>query len=172
MKHPAILILDASVLINFLKISRIDLLKKHPSEIIITEHVRDEVTNFFPEQLDLLNAAIADGTIMELVISDIQEISEIIKFRLERTQNRCGMGECSAAIAAKNRGYSLGIDDNPAIKTIKECFPTLRIVRTQDLIVEMIQANILDVAGADKIKTEWEEKHRFKLKLSSFSELL
>lgn len=91
---------------------------------------------------------------------------------MERTQNRCGMGECSAAIAAKNRGYSLAIDDNLAIKLIMEAFPGLEILRTQDLVVEMIQANILDVTTADRIKKEWEEKYRFKLKFLSFAEIL
>jgi predicted nucleic acid-binding protein len=41
---PIILILDASVLINFLCIGRTDLLQHHPASIVITEHVTDEVT--------------------------------------------------------------------------------------------------------------------------------
>lgn len=172
MTHPAIIILDATVLINFLKVRRMDLLKEHPADIIITEHVRSEVTEFYPDQLELLNSAIVDGIVQELVINDFNEVSEIVTFRLEKTQNRCGMGECSATIAAKNRGYSLAIDDNPAIKIIVQTFPNLRIVRTQDMIVEMIQANIIDVATADVIKKEWEEKHRFKLTFLSFAEII
>ena len=41
---PIILILDASVLINFLCIGRTDLLQHHPASIVITEHVPAEVT--------------------------------------------------------------------------------------------------------------------------------
>lgn len=172
MTHPAVIILDATVLINFLKIRRVDLLKEHPANIIITEHVRNEVTEFYPEQLELLDSAITGGIVQELVINNFNEVSEIVMFRLEKTQNRCGMGECSATIAAKNRGYALAIDDNPAIKIIVKNFPQLRIVRTQDIIVEMIQANIIDFVTADVIKKEWEEKHRFKLGFLSFSQII
>jgi hypothetical protein len=122
--------------------------------------------------LELLDSVITDGIVHELVINDFNEVREIVTFRLEKTQNRCGMGECSATIAAQNRSYALAIDDNLAIKFIAKAFPTLRIVRTQDIVVEIIQANIIDVATADVIKKEWEEKHRFKLSFLSFAEIL
>jgi len=45
-------VLETSVLVNFLKIDRVDLLARHPSyEFIITEHVRAEITQHYPDQL-------------------------------------------------------------------------------------------------------------------------
>ena len=172
MTLPPVLILDASVLINFLKISRIDLIQSYPAEIIITEHVRDEVTQFFPEQLAQLEKALADGVIKELIINDLIEIEEIVSFRFQKSQNRLGMGECSATIAAIRRKYSLGIDDNPAIKIILREFPQLPIVRTQDIILQLIRIEALNVAEADAIKEDWELHHRFRLTIKSFSQLL
>jgi hypothetical protein len=39
-------------------------------------------------------------------------------------------------------------------------------------MVSLIRAGILDVAAADRIKNEWAQYHRFKIKTDSFQELL
>jgi hypothetical protein len=40
------------------------------------------------------------------------------------------------------------------------------------VILELIVAGVLDVAAADKIKDDWENQHRFRIKVTSFSDLL
>ena len=100
MTLPPVLILDASVLINFLKMDRVDLIRDYPAKVIITEHVRAEVTIAYHDQLARLEDALSAGIVEELVINDLAEIEQIVRFRTEKSQNRLGMGECSAIIAA------------------------------------------------------------------------
>ena len=85
---------------------------------------------------------------------------------------RLGKGECSAIACAIHRGYALAIDDRRAAREATAAFSDLEIVRTQDLIVSMIDQNLLSIAEADAIKDEWEQRHRFRLTISSFAELL
>ena len=39
-------------------------------------------------------------------------------------------------------------------------------------MVSMIAEALLDIAEADRIKNEWAARHRFRLKLNSFRDLL
>ncbi len=50
--------------------------------------------------------------------------------------------------------------------------PASRILRTADLMVSAIQAGLLTLAEADAIKEMWEKEHRFRLKITSFGDLL
>lgn len=167
-----VLILDASLLINFLKVDRAEIIKAYPAKILITEHVRDEVTSAYPEQLERLNHAIAENIVEILVINDLSEIDEIVNFREEKTQRQLGIGECSAIIMASKRNCSIGIDDGPAIKVIRKEFPSLSIVQTTDLVVEAVRRDVINIEEADTLKEVWATQHRFKLKIKSFSELL
>lgn len=167
-----ILILDASVLINFLKVNRVDLLSRLDTDLVITEHVRNEVTEHYSEQVVILEQAVADGVITELRIDDLEEIEAVNNFRNQPHSKRLGWGECSAIIAASRRGYRLGIDDRRAIEAAKLAFPTIQILRTEDLVVEMIHGKLLTVGEADGIKTEWETLHKFRRPFGSFAELV
>ncbi len=105
-----ILVLDASVLINFLAVDRVDLIQAHPAKILVTEHVREEVTRFYPEQVARLDAAISAGIMEVFVIDDPNEIEEMSTLRSKWGEKRLGVGECSAIVAAKRRGYEIAID--------------------------------------------------------------
>ena len=87
-----------------------------------------------------------------------------------------GAGECSAIAVAVHRGFALAIDDNRAVnRALREAGLArrkLEILRTQDLIVALIRAGVLDIAAADQIKDEWANQHRFRIKGASFSDLL
>ena len=166
------LILDASLLINFLKADRIDLIQCCSPEIMITEHVRDEVTLAYPDQLARLDKAIADRIVEVIVITDLNEIEEIVNFREHKTNRQLGLGECSAIILASKRKCSIGIDDSDAIKMALKEFPELTIVNTVDVVVTAIRSNVLSVTQADELKEEWATRHKFKLKFRSFAELL
>jgi hypothetical protein len=43
---------------------------------------------------------------------------------------------------------------------------------TVGVIVSLIKANVLDHVQADAIKADWETSHEFRLKLSSFAEIV
>ena len=86
-------------------------------------------------------------------------------------EGRIGAGECSAIACAVCSGYKLAIDDKRAIKEARKISAALEIIETQELVVTMIVERLLTIAEADEIKNAWETKHRFKLKIPSFSDV-
>jgi hypothetical protein len=77
---------------------------------------------------------------------------------------------------ALNRGCALAIDDARAIRrAIDEAGiagSPLTILRTQDVIVQLIRAKLLEIGAADALKEDWHLNHRFTIRIGSFAELL
>jgi hypothetical protein len=75
-----------------------------------------------------------------------------------------------------NRGCALAIDDSRAIRrALQEAAlgeNALSILRTQDIVVELIRNGVVSVEAADAIHVDWATNHRFKLKIVSFQDLL
>lgn len=68
-------VLDTSVLINFAKVERLDLLAAHPLySFVVTDHVRGEVSEHYEEQFEAVDSAIQQGILKELVLpkSDVE----------------------------------------------------------------------------------------------------
>lgn len=168
---PAMIVADTSVLINFLRIDRMDLIGAHPDAFLVTDHVATEIID--PIQQSRYATALAAGSLVEQRVDDPVEVA--IFLRLAQ-RGRLGAGERSAIAVALNRGYRLAIQDNRAIRrAIQEAGMSgnaIPIVRTQDIVVELIRCRALTVENADAMLADWARNHRFKLKFSSFSELL
>jgi predicted nucleic acid-binding protein len=166
----AIVVADTSVLINFLRIDRMDLIGRHPQRFLATDHVGAEITSSYPEEQERYQSAVASGLLDTCSVVDPEEVALFLKLG---PGQQLGAGECSAIAVAIRRRYSIAIDDNRAIKrAIREVGAKLEVVRTTDLMVSLIRAGILDVAAADRIKDDWAQYHRFKIKADSFQELL
>jgi predicted nucleic acid-binding protein len=170
---PTIVVADTSVIVNFLRIDRMDLLGMHPEAFMTTDHVGVEITASYPEQQERYQSALDLGHVREERIDDAQETEIFV--RLGRT-GRLGAGERSAIAAAVNRRLSLAIDDSTAIRrAMREAelsASALRIVRTQDIMVRLIRTGAVDLVAADQIRDDWARNHRFRLRIASFSELL
>jgi predicted nucleic acid-binding protein len=163
-------VLDTSVLINFIRIGRLDLLRDHPDyNFIVTDHVRAEIKAYYPQQLAALNAAIADGTLSEIAVTDLAELSDFAQLSALKV---LGAGECSAIAVAKNRSLPLAIDDVRAQKKAKAFCSSLTFLDTVAIVVSLIQKGLLTVAEADAIKADWETNHRFTLKFQSFADII
>ena len=167
--EPAIIVTDASVLINFLRIDRTDLLAGHSHAFLATDHVAAEITDRYPDQQQRFAAALVAGAISETRVTTLEEIQ---LFGSMFAAGRLGAGECSAIALAVHRRYILAIDDRLATTHARRADATLRILSTQDLVVSMIRQGLLDIAEADRIKQEWATRHRFRLKLDSFKDLI
>ncbi|MDE0418960.1 MAG: hypothetical protein OXI95_18800 [bacterium] len=165
--RPAIIVTDASVLINFLRIDRTDLLAGLSHEFIVTDHVAAEVTDRYPDQQQRFAAAVGAGAISETRVATLAELQI---FGSVMATGRLGAGECSAL--AVSRGYILAIDDRLATSHARSASATLRILATQDLVLSMIREGLLIIAEADRIKQEWATRHCFRLALNSFHDLL
>jgi predicted nucleic acid-binding protein len=168
-----IVVADTSVLINFLKIDRMDLVGRYPGRLLATDHVQSELADDYPEQRARYEAAVTGGFLDTCSVTDPAELS---LFGRLGPGVRLGAGECSAIAVALSRGFALAIDDNRAIKiALREAElagKTLIVLRTQDIVVALIQASVLTVEEADRVKAEWEQRHRFRLKVRSFQDLL
>ncbi len=167
--RPAIIITDASVLINFLCIDRIDLIAGHSHTFLATDHVANEVSDRYPDQQQRFASA-RDSWALTLI--PVATAEELRLFASLSATGRLGAGECSAIAVAVQHRYSLAIDDRVASRLARRFDPSLHIVTTQDLIVSMIRQNLLGVEEADRIKNEWSDHHRFRLNLDSFGSLL
>ena len=167
--QPAIIATDASVLINFLRIDRTDLLAGHSHAFLATDHVAAEITDRYPDQQQRFAAAVAAGAISETRVTKPEEIQLFVSLF---AAGRLGAGECSAIALAIHRRYILAIDDRLATTHARRADATLRILATQGLVVSMIREGLLDVSEADRIKQEWATRHRFRLNLASFRDLV
>ncbi len=169
----AIVVADTSVLINFLRIDRMDLIAAHPASFIATDHIAAEIARTYPEQQARYAAALNAAQITEQRVDDP---SELEMFLCLAEKGRLGAGERAAITVALTRGYALAIDDSRAIRrAVQEAAlgeNTLTILRTQDIVVELIRRRVMSVKAADVILVDWRSNHRFKLKIPSFAELL
>jgi predicted nucleic acid-binding protein len=170
---PSKIVADASVIINFLRIDRMDLLGAHADPFITTDHVAAEIADAYPDQQARYRAALDAGHLIEQRVDDPAEVELFL--RLARGQ-RLGAGERSAIAVALKRSYRLAIDDSRAIRrALQEVGVTgnpIEIARTQDIVVELIRRSILSVEGADAIRVDWANHHRFRLQITSFDDLL
>lgn len=168
--EPEHVILDTSVLINFLAVDHMDLLARHPGyRFLITEHVRGEVTAHYSDQVERLNAALTTNALEETRVEAVEELALFAQL----TQNRrLGLGECAAIAAAVHRGHVLAIDDKVARRAALTLSQSLPVIDTQALMVSLIRAGVLSVEDADAIKTDWETNHSFALKVRSFEDIL
>ena len=173
MPSGVIVIADTSVLINFLRIDKMDLIGAHPAAFVATEHVAVEISDNYPEQQARYRAALEAGYLLEERIDDPAEVELFLKLR--RTP-RLGTGECSAISVAINRGHTLAIDDNRAInRALNEAGLIKRhiqLIRTQDILADLTRTGILSIEAADSILSDWATNHRFRLRIQSIAEIL
>ena len=169
----AIVVADTSVLINFLRIDRMDLIGAHPASFIATDHVAAEIADTYPEQQARYAAALNAAQITEQRIDDPAELEIFLRLA---AKGRLGAGERAAIAVALNRGCALAIDDSRAIRRALEeagiAGNPLIILRTQDIVVQIIRDGALTIEAADAIRDDWANNHRFKLKIASFADLL
>lgn len=164
----AVAVTDASVLVNFLRIDRMDLIAGHSHKFIVTDHVADEISDRYPDQQQRFASAVRAGALSQ---QSVTNPSEVALFGKLSASARLGTGECSAIALAVHRRHKLAIDDRRATIQARRTDRTLPVLTTRDLMVSMIGEGMLDISEADSIKDEWAALHRFRLKLASFQDL-
>ncbi len=168
-----IIVADTSVLINFLRIDRMDLISRYPGRFLATDHVKSELADDYPEQQTRYDTAVSAGLLDTCSVTDPAEVALFARLG---PGVRLGAGECSAIAVAISRGHAIAIDDSRAINTAfreaEMVGAQLVVLRTQDVIVSLIRASSLSLDEADHIKADWEQRHRFRLKFQSFRDVL
>src|SRR4051812_3856951 len=119
------IIIETSTLINFLRISRVDLLAGLTSyRFVVTDHVRADVRAHYPAQLSNLEFALLAGHLIEIPLTAPAEHAVFAEMK----KHRLGDGECSAIAAASVRGLPLAIDDIRAKKKAAAHKPAIRLI--------------------------------------------
>lgn len=163
-------IIDTSVLVNFLKIDRTDLLANHPAyRFVVPGLVRNEVTNHYAAQVTRLEAAIAAGHLFPDDPAEATDLAELATFAVMDTL-KIGEGERAAIAAASTRGLPLAMDDRTAWKRSTAFSAGVLKEDTVSVIVSLIKASVISIAEADAIKADWHTNHRFTLRFGSFAE--
>src|SRR5713101_6551192 len=109
---PSVVVADTSVLINFLKIDRMDLVAACPRRFHATDHVAADIADSYAEQRARYDAAV---TARQLDTCAVTHPAEAALFARLGPGRRLGAGECSAIAVAINRRFALAIDDNLAV---------------------------------------------------------
>lgn len=163
-----ILVTDTSVLVNYLRIDRMDLIGRLSIRFLVTDHAAGEILGDYPEQVVRFDRAIADNIIEVCSVSD--DALELFA-RLTSTA-RLGVGESASIAYALSIGAALAIDDRRAIKEARRIDDRVVILGTANIMCQLIREGLITLAEADAILLDWATNHRFKLKFQSFAEVM
>jgi predicted nucleic acid-binding protein len=163
------IVCDISIIVNFLKINRLDLLDSCSHTFWVSDHVHQEITIDYPAQQQLFLSTLEKSSIQKIAVEDPQELDLFIELM---KNGQLGAGECATIAVAFHRGYFLAIDDRQAIKRAELLMTPARILRTQDIVVEMVNENLLSDESAEELLQDLDTYHRFKLILFPEDNLL
>ena len=164
-KDPTPIVLDTSVLLNFVKIGRIELLGRLGTSVVLLDQVLDEVRR--PEQRKAVEDAVAVGT---LGLQSVRNPTEVALFAELQTGGRLGAGECAVLAVALTRGWIAGLQDRRAQVEGKRRGKNLDSCQTEDLVLKLIQTGYLTLKEADRYLADWAAQHHFRSRLTSFRE--
>ena len=162
-------VVDSSVLINFLCVDRMDLIGHYPGLFFVTKAVVKEVARHgrkrrYVDQEQRYQAALDANHLAGETDFEGDE-SKIFK----AVRKHSDVGESSAIAVALNRNYRLATDDKNAIKHahVKACSlgKNLSVLRTQDIIWDLITYCVLTTGQAHDICSDLKRNYRFNIPL-------
>lgn len=159
-------VLDSSVLINLIHVRALDLLGAFTLEkFVVLPEVEAEIS--LPEQAEALDRACRRGIIQRTTFSGMEEIE--IYAELAQT---LGKGEAASLAVAQIRGWIVASDERGRFLRLgMERVGTKRLLNTPGIFILAIREGLLTIEEAEHYKRLL-EKHRFKMRFSSFREIL
>ena len=161
-----VVITDANVLINFLRIGQLSLLGKLEAyRFLVPEEVVGEITD--PAQRDALASAFAEGHLGQSVVDTIAALELFAELR-----DVMGRGEAACLALAATTGCHIASDERRRFRrSATELIGEARILRTESILLEAIRQGRISVPEADAFKAVL-EANRYSMSFVSFSELL
>ncbi len=144
-------VIDASTLINFLRVDGAHLLGTHPSAFLVTSRVDREVIH--AEQRRRLLGAVKAG---HLALRRGGQEENTPLYLLAR-KAPLGAGESSAIVVALENKWSLATDDKGAARFVKQQGLALPIITTWGIFRELVVAGVLTERGAGSVCRVWDE---------------
>jgi len=161
------IVLDTSVLINYIHVDRLDLIAGCWAEIRVVEQVQQELE--YDEQRLVFERALAISQIQVFSVDDPVLIADALKiYQVDRR----GKGESYSFVYASASNLPLAIDDKRARSLFATKDATLKMCTSKDLMVKALRMGLVSVAEADEIKDIWANQCRYRLKVESFRDLL
>ena len=166
-QNPLTVVIDTSILLNFLKAGRVALLGHAGFQILLLDQILAEITQ--PEQRKTLQKAINSGILDFERVTDVKEVE---LFANLHAGGRLGAGECAVLAVAITRNLVAGVQDRRARTEGERRSKDLQFCQTEDLIVGLIRNGQITLEDADQLLIEWAQRHRFRSKVTSFKTLL
>ena len=161
-----VVITDSNVLINLMRVARLDLLGRIPGyEFVIPDQVHEEITE--PAHRAAVDEAIRRGAIGLASLTELGALSVFAELIA-----RIGRGEAACIALAAAHGGSVASDERRTFR--REAVARLgeaRLLGTPDVFVLAIRAGLLMIDEADADKRALEQR-KFKMPFASFRELL
>jgi predicted nucleic acid-binding protein len=161
-----LVVADASFLINFLAVDRMDVLGKLAHlRFHVVNHVSAEVRH--EDQRGRLAAAMDGGVITEIEITDPTELrlyDELRRF--------LGDGESASLAVAVNRRWVIAADEKGRFR--RELFSRLGedyLLNTLGALVTAIRMGVITVSEAEALRTQL-RAHRFEMDQTPFERLI
>ncbi len=165
--QPTVLVVDTSVMIDFIHAGRLDILGRiHKWSCVLADEVAEEIT--CPNQAAVLADEVRRSYLEQESITDPQELRAYTELR----GRRIGKGEAACLAMAVHRGWTLASDERGRfLRVARELLGTDRIVNTPGILLQAIRTAVISVNEADAMKTVLERK-RFRMTFRSFRDLL
>jgi predicted nucleic acid-binding protein len=155
---------DASTLINFLLLDRVDLLGSlNAFDFLVPTEVKGEILD--ETQRARLEAGFASGHLAEIQLASPEELATYAELR-----DRLGAGESACLALAAHRELLVACDDRAAVRIADQLLGPDRLLNTPGLLVLAITEGHLAVNEADSAKAVLEE-NRFTMAFESFADL-
>lgn len=154
---------DTSVLLNFLKAQRLDLLRACGARLVIPAEVRSEVRR--PDQVAALDAALSAGWIVEETMTATVEVALFAQLAARGT---LGLGERAVIALAVSRGWGAALQDKPAREEALRRNKAVELHGTESFVREAIEHGAITWQEADALLLEWRTQHRFRSMLTTF----
>lgn len=155
--------IDTSILLNFLKAGRLDIMRACTARLVIPTEVRGEVRR--PDQVAALDAALADGWIRE---EPITATAEVALFAQMAARGALGIGERAVIAIAATRGWGAALQDKPAREEAQRRNKAMDLLSTESFVREAIEHGVITCDEADALLVEWRTQHRFRSLLTTF----
>ena len=140
---------DTSLLVNFLRIDRMDILGVLPGfRFCVLNHVIGEVTQ--EPHAARLQAALAEGHVVEFELTDLGAIADYDELR----QN-LGDGESATIAAGAHEQWVIGMDEKSRAK--REAIARVgehNLLNTPGVLVHAVHVEVLTLAEAEQIRLD------------------
>jgi predicted nucleic acid-binding protein len=160
-----IIIADANILINFIRINALYLLENLPKrQFGIPTAVYEEI---LPGRgRERIDEAIHKGAIKVYRVESTEALTLFYRYT-----STLGTGEASCLALVRDQGWILATDDRQCRSLAAKEIGTSRITGTVDLLKEAIESGLLTIAEADQLLVLLEQEN-FRVRFKSFRDIL